>query len=130
VNDTFTALTCIDWLGDSLCKITASRHPRRVLRDSHGYARVITSDVRYNSLVERAFEKIRQASGGMPAVMIRQLEELTKIMEHATTADHPQVLLEQAQMIYASGLASIPEPRDLADVKREYDKVLRAERGV
>ena len=22
VNDTFTALTCIDWLGDGLCKIT------------------------------------------------------------------------------------------------------------
>ena len=24
VNDTFTALTCIDWLGDSLCKITTT----------------------------------------------------------------------------------------------------------
>ena len=29
VNDTFTAMTCIDWLGDSLCKIavTGTRRP-------------------------------------------------------------------------------------------------------
>ena len=27
VNDTFTALTCIDWLGDALCKITATGLP-------------------------------------------------------------------------------------------------------
>ena len=33
VNDTFTALTCIDWLGDSLCKIMRHWHPARVHRD-------------------------------------------------------------------------------------------------
>jgi uncharacterized membrane protein len=30
VNDTFTALTCIDWLGDNLCKIVKRWHPTRV----------------------------------------------------------------------------------------------------
>src|SRR5215469_15671008 len=33
VNDTFTALTCIDWLGDTLCKIAIQWHPARVHRD-------------------------------------------------------------------------------------------------
>ena len=33
VNDTFTALTCIDWLGENLCKIVAQWHPARVHRD-------------------------------------------------------------------------------------------------
>lgn len=36
VNDTVTELTCIDWLGDSLCKVTAdtsSPGQRRVLLD-------------------------------------------------------------------------------------------------
>jgi uncharacterized membrane protein len=27
VNDTFTAMTCIDWLGDRLCRITTGWHP-------------------------------------------------------------------------------------------------------
>ena len=30
VNDTFTALTCIDWLGDSLCKIAVEWHPQTI----------------------------------------------------------------------------------------------------
>ena len=29
VNDTFTALTCIDWLGESLCKVTTRWRPLR-----------------------------------------------------------------------------------------------------
>lgn len=125
VNDTFTALTCVDWLGDGLTKITVSWHPRRVLRDSHGYVRVITAEVQYTSLVERAFEKIRQASRGMPAVMIRQLEALTKIAQYATAPEQRQVLLAQAEMIHRSTLASVPEPQDVADVERQYDELLK-----
>jgi uncharacterized membrane protein len=129
VNDTFTALTCIDWLGDSLSKITLSWRPRRVLRDGHGYVRVITSEVQYSSLVERAFEKIRQASRGMPAVMIRQLEALTKIAEYATTPEQRQVLLAQAEMIHRSTIASVSEPEDVADVERQYHRFLDAARA-
>jgi uncharacterized membrane protein len=128
VNDTFTALTCIDWLGDSLCKITARWHPLQVHRDSHGFVRVITAEVRYAGLVERAFEKIRQAGRGMPAVMIRQLEALAKIMAQTTGAGQRQLLLDQAAMIQRASVESIPEPSDVADVQHEYDKVLRAAR--
>jgi uncharacterized membrane protein len=47
VNDTFTALTCIDWLDDSLCKITVRWHPARVHRDAGGFIRVITAEPGY-----------------------------------------------------------------------------------
>ena len=47
VNDTFTALTCIDWLGESLCKVTTDWHPIYAHRDEHGYVRVITAHVSY-----------------------------------------------------------------------------------
>jgi uncharacterized membrane protein len=123
VNDTFTALTCIDWLGDSLCKVASGWQPTRVHRDSHGYVRVITSHVSYTRLVERAFEKIRQAGRGMPAVMIRQLESLTKIMDYATTEERRTLLLDQAAMIMRSCEESVPEPADRDDVKREHDAV-------
>jgi uncharacterized membrane protein len=126
VNDTFTALTCIDWLGESLCRITTGWHPIRLHRDSHGYVRVITAHVSYAGLVERAFEKIRQAGRGMPAVLIRQLESLTKIMDHTTTSEQRELLLRQAAMIFQSSEESVPEPSDRADVRREYDEVLAA----
>ncbi len=126
VNDTFTALTCIDWLGESLCKVTTRWHPLRVHRDGHGYVRVITAHVSWRRLVERAFEKIRQAGRGMPAVLIRQLEALTKIMDHTTSDEQRQLLLEQAAMILQASEESVPEPADRADVRRTHQQVLEA----
>jgi uncharacterized membrane protein len=126
VNDTFTALTCIDWLGDSLSKATARWHPVRVHRDTHGFVRVITAHVSYERLVERAFEKIRQAGRGMPAVLIRQLDSLTKIMQQTRTAEQREILLAQARMIYTASEESVPEPADREDVRREYEEVLEA----
>ncbi|MGD0456049.1 MAG: DUF2254 domain-containing protein, partial [Solirubrobacteraceae bacterium] len=87
VNDTFTALACIDWLGDGLGKIAERWHPAAVHRDPAGRVRVIAAPVSFRRLVERAHEKIRQASRGMPAVMIRQLVALAKIMSHTRTAE-------------------------------------------
>src|SRR6202040_2912918 len=91
-----------------------------------GYIRVITQEVEYSSLVERAFEKIRQASRGMPAVMIRQLDALTRIAEYVTTAEQRQVVLDQADTILRAARESVPEPRDLADVELQYEQLLRA----
>ncbi len=124
VNDTFTALTCIDWLSDGLCKITVGWHSRRVHLDEAGTVRLIAAEPSYERFVDRAFDKIRQAGRGMPAVMIRQLDALSKIMEYATTPEQRDVLLQQAQMIRRSSDESVPEPLDRADVERRYDALV------
>ena len=124
VNDTFTALTCIDWLGDNLCKITRGWHPIRVHRDRDGFVRVVAPQPDYERLVQRSFEKIRQSSMGMPAVMIRQLEALAKIMEETSSAGQRRVLLDQALMIDRACERSVPEATDRADVRRRYEAVL------
>jgi uncharacterized membrane protein len=120
VNDTFTALTCIDWLSDCLCKIAPVWTPTQIHRDSRGVIRVISDQVSYERLVQRAFEKIRQASRGMPAVMIRQLEALTTIMEQTTDSHRAQVLMDQATMIQRANVESVPDESDRADVDRRY----------
>jgi uncharacterized membrane protein len=128
VNDTFTALTCIDWLSDGLCKLTARWKPRRVHRDREANVRVIAADAPYSRFVERAFDKIRQAGKAMPAVMIRQLDALAKVMEFATTTEQRAALLEQADMIWRLCEDSVSEPNDREDVRRRYDLV-RSVRG-
>jgi uncharacterized membrane protein len=126
VNDTFTALTCIDWLGESLCKIAAEWSPTQIHRDDSGQIRLISAAVGYQRIVERAYEKIRQASRGMPAVMIRQLDALEKVMEYTTTAAQRDVLVEQARRIQTANTESVPEAADRADVSRSYEAVLAA----
>jgi uncharacterized membrane protein len=124
VNDTFTALTCIDWIGDSLCKVTGRWQPTRIYTDADGAVRIITTEISYERLVQRSFEKVRQAGRGMPAVLIRQLDAVEKIMERTTTDDQRAVLLGQAEMIERSSAESVPEPADRADVRRRYEAVL------
>ena len=130
VNDTFTALTCIDWIGDSLYKVTGRWQPTRVYRDSAGNVRVIASETTYGRLVSRGFEKVRQAGRGMPAVLIRQLDALAKIMERTTTEEERQVLLDQAAMIERLSESSVGEASDRADISRAYQAVLTAHASV
>jgi uncharacterized membrane protein len=119
-NDTFTALTCIDWLGEGLCRVAAVWEPQQVYRDRHGALRLVTLPISYERLVDRAFDKIRQAGRGMPAVMIRQLDALTAIMRETSDYEERAVLVCQAEMIKASAQESVPDEPDRADVMRRY----------
>jgi len=127
VNDTFTALTCIDWLGENLCKIVDQWHPARVHRDDRGFIRVIATQPSYDRLVQRSFEKIRQSSLGQPAVMIRMLEALVRIMAETTSEGQRRVLLDQAAMINRACERSVPEASDRADIQRRYEAILTVE---
>ena len=124
VNDTFTAMTCIDWLGDCLCRISRTWHPEPVRRDDSGHIRVIANQAHFDRLVARAFEKIRQAADGMPAVMIRQLDAVAKIVEQTPDAERRRVLRNQADMIQRANIRTVPELADQADVTARYDAVV------
>jgi len=129
VNDTFTAISCIDWLADGLCKVATRWNPRVVHRDGLGQVRVLAVEASYERLVDRAFDKIRQAGRGMPAVLIRQLEGLDRIVRYAGRDEHRRVVLEQARMILRASEESVPEPADRADVRVRYDAVIAAADG-
>jgi uncharacterized membrane protein len=129
VNDTFTALTCVDWIGDSLCKVAGRWQPTRVYRDVDGAVRVITTEATWERLVQRACDKVRQASAGMPAVMIRQLGALAKVVERTPAGRERQVLLDQADMIERLSAATVGEAADRADISRAYALVVTAARA-
>jgi hypothetical protein len=98
-----------------------------VHRDRQGYIRVISAEPSYDRLVRRSFEKIRQSSLGMPAVMIRELDALAAIMAETTGDGQRRVLLEQAAMIDRACERSVPEADDRADVRRSYEAFLAME---
>jgi uncharacterized membrane protein len=126
VNDTFTALNCIDWLGDGLCKVSTRPLPDGIYRDRQGYVRLIDPVITYRRLVKGAFDKIRQAGRGMPAVYIRQLQNLEKVQQYVCLVEQCEVLVDQAQMILRASEESVPEKNDRLDVAAAYEAVLRA----
>ena len=85
VNDTFTALTCIDWLSAGLSRLSGRTLVEAFYRDGFGRVRLIESDPSYAQMVNRAFDKIRQAARGMPAVIIRLLDALAVVTGQTTS---------------------------------------------
>jgi uncharacterized membrane protein len=124
VNDTFTGMTCVDWIADCLCLISTSWHPQRIRRDEEGNIRVIAYQPDFERLVERTFDTIRQAAVGMPAIMIRQLAALAKIIEQTPDRAHRTALIRQAEAIQRSNLATVADPSDRDDVTARYEAVM------
>lgn len=125
VNDTFTGMTCVDWIADCLCRIAPVWHPQRVRRDAEGLIRVIAFQPDFDRLVERAFDTIRQAAVGMPAIMIRQLDAIAKVIEQVPDRKRRTALIRQAEAIQRSNIASVADPVDRAAVTGRYEAVLR-----
>jgi uncharacterized membrane protein len=124
VNDTFTALTCIDWLAAGLSRVSSRKLAEGVYRDREGRIRLIESDPSYGRMVNRAFDKVRQSAGGMPAVIIRMIDALATIENETNSPEQRQLLLRQAEAIVRNAERSVPEPNDLRDVRRRYELLL------
>jgi uncharacterized membrane protein len=58
----------------------------------------------------------------MPAVMIRQLDAIARIMDHAATEQQREALRVQVTMILDSSTA-VSEDRDRGDIRRAYDAI-------
>ncbi len=124
VNDTFTGMTCVDWIADGLCRISTSWQPQRIRRDAQGEIRVIANQPDWDRLVQRAFATIRQAANGMPAIMIRQLDALVEIIEQTPDRTRRTILIRQAEAIQRANWATVADISDRDDVTRRYETVI------
>jgi uncharacterized membrane protein len=120
VNDTFTALTCIDWLSAGLCRISTRSLAEGVYRDRTGEIRLVEFDPSYRRMVNRAIDKVRQAARGMPAVIIRLLDSLSHVIEYTTSPEQRAVIVRQAEMILRGAEKDIDEPDDLAQIRERF----------
>jgi uncharacterized membrane protein len=121
VNDTFTALTCLDWISSGLSRVSGRNFSERVYRDDEGRIRLIGADWSYPKMVNRAFDKIRQAARGMPAVIIRILDSLDAVVEATTCESQREVLLRQGEMVMSSSRESVADQNDLDDIVRHFN---------
>ena len=96
VNDPSTAINCIDQLSRILIRFAARQEPASVLYDLPGEVRVIIPWIRFEGLLDSAFEQIRHYGIADIAVCLRLLRALGDI---AITIEDP----EQRSAIVARG---------------------------
>ncbi|OKH28918.1 DUF2254 domain-containing protein [Chroogloeocystis siderophila] len=125
VNDPFTANRCIDQLSAALCHFAQKEIPSRYRYDENKKLRVIAEPTTFASVVDTAFNQIRQAGQTDVAVTIRLLEAIARIAQYTTTKEQRAALLRHAQMIERGSHEGISEELDKKDVQERYFAVLK-----
>ena len=123
VNDTFTALTCIDWLSAGLGRVSGRILDEGVYRDAAGKVRLIEFDPSYARMVNRSFDKIRQGAEAMPAVLIRLMDSIGSIMLDTTSPEQRTVLRRQADMVLRLAEKSVGELNDLEEIRFRFRRI-------
>ena len=81
INDPFTAIACIDRLGEGLCRLAGRSMPSPFRCDEEGRLRVVARPTTFESVANAAFHQIRQYGRTSAAVLIRLLETFEMVAE-------------------------------------------------
>jgi uncharacterized membrane protein len=121
INATFTAITCIDWLGAALAELFRRDFPSPYRLDSQGNLRVwFERPLTVDGVVDAAFNQIRQSARDNVAVHIRLLEKIAAL--RALTRDpHALAALDRhARMIEDASGSQLLQRDDQNDVRQRY----------
>ncbi|MGC2856402.1 DUF2254 domain-containing protein [Novispirillum sp. DQ9] len=129
INDEFSAIAAIDRLGGCLAGVIGRPGMHRVLCDPDGKPRLIRPVSSFAGLCGAAFDQIRQASGGHPAVQMRLIEIVGALLSLAERPGERQVLVLHLDMVLESARRGTPEPWDLKALEERHRKARGGEVG-
>ncbi len=113
MNDTTTAVMCIDYLTAILARL-ASRDIPSFHRYDEGKLRIIAIGQTFASLVAESFDQIRGSAGGNVAVMLRMLGALQTVAGLTSSPVRRRALCDQVQWIAELADRTIESPHDRA----------------
>jgi uncharacterized membrane protein len=126
INDPFTAINCIDHLTASLCEISGREMPHPYRYDHEGRLRTIAYPQTFSSIVDQAFNQIRQHIADEPAVAIRMLDGIAIIGRCVRQREGRQTLLAQVMALYKACQRAIEDEKDLHEIEHRYLAAVRA----
>lgn len=125
VNDTTTAVMCVDYLTAVLVRMGPRRiSPEHRLAD--GKLRVIARGPSFRRLLDEAFDQIRQNSEGNLAVLLSMLRAIRTVALETPSEGRKRALAEHAELVAALARRAASSPRDSANVASAVASVGRA----
>ncbi len=129
INDPFTAVSCVDRLGASLCRLAHTPFPSPFRYDDAGQLRVIAEPITFASLVDTAFSPIRQYGRTSSLVTNRLLETIALIAAHVAGRGRPEdcaALRRQADRIECGCREGLADEADREEVYARHRAALQA----
>ena len=105
INDPFTAMTCLDHIGDGLVKFIQQGERGSHYYDRDGRLRLILEPVTFDELLSAAFDMLRHASCDNASVLLHMLEVIDLIGQETKSPEARQQLLRHVSLIQAESQA-------------------------
>lgn len=130
INDPITAMTCIDWLGASLCQLAKRKMPASHHYDHKNRLRIISKPFKFEGMVNAALNMIRQNSISVPAVSIKLLETIATVAAQTVREEDRIILRRHAEMVANGCKAMLSDDNDRRDLETRYQAAVAALEGV
>jgi uncharacterized membrane protein len=126
VNDPFTAMTCLDWLGAALSKLAGRQIPSRYRYDERRRLRVIAKGTGFPEMADAAFNQIRQYGRRSVSVLLRLLDTIAAVAGQAHRGRDRACLRRHADKVLQDAREALGNESDLREVEERHAATLRA----
>jgi uncharacterized membrane protein len=119
INDPFTAMTCLDHIGNGLALFAQQGGENLNTYDRDGQLRLVFEPFSFEELLTAAFDMLRHASCDNAAVLSHMLEVLDAVGQEIQSPESRQLLRHQVALIQAESRAGalIDADRQRIDLK-------------
>ncbi|MDF1748242.1 MAG: DUF2254 domain-containing protein [Alphaproteobacteria bacterium] len=122
VNDTFTAISCIDRLTGALNSSVQCGLTEQSIVDNEGCVRLQIPGYTANSLIDSVFHPLRRSAASNLLMLIKLADALSRLHE-ITDSKLDDLLQAHGRLLYNSYASSTPLPQDLEHLKTHLDFV-------
>lgn len=119
-------MNCLDWLGVALSRLAGRRIPSPYRYDGRGRLRVVAHGIDFPEMTDAAFNQIRQYGRSSVSVLLRLLDTIAAVGEHARRADDLACLRRHADKTAQDAREALVNEHDLRELEERHAATLRA----
>jgi uncharacterized membrane protein len=123
INDPFTAITCIDRLGDNVAFLINRQFPLDQHFDEDGRLRLFVKSFTFEGVVEASFNQIRQHGRNDVSVIIRLLDTLLCLAAQVREVNQVNAINTQADALYSVCSENFIAQKDRDDIEFLYQSI-------
>jgi uncharacterized membrane protein len=126
INDPFTAMSAVDWLGSALARLATEEWPPRYRYDESGALRVVAEVPTFGGVTHTIFSRIRHYGGTSPMVLNRLLEAVAAFGPHVSNPDDRALVRGETEAVLRIGRELIISDADLHELEKRHAAALAA----
>jgi uncharacterized membrane protein len=118
INEPFTAITCIDRLGQGLAMLVRRDTPSALRADDEGKLRVVTRPLTFCDMIDHAFDPMRPYAAKDPTVARHVIDVLGRLARQATRQGDLDAIRRQGQSMLEAATRELKGDDEIVSVRQ------------